>query len=60
MKSFHHRRFFLWEPVAVFIGGEKMTSDTGEILRYWAHRRLAKDLYFKLKIFYPEQFEEVD
>ena len=37
-----------------------MTSDTGEILQFWAHRRQAKELYFKLKILNPAQFEEVD
>ena len=50
---------FPLEPVAVFIGGEKMTSDTGECLRFWAHRKLAKELYLKHKILTPVQYEEV-
>ena len=33
------------EPVAAFIGGEKIASDTGEILRFWVHKQLAKELY---------------
>ena len=51
---------FPLEPIAVFIGGENITSDTGEILRFGAHRRLAKELYFKRNILNPPQFEEVD
>ena len=48
---------FPLEPVEVFIGGKKMTSDTGKILWFWAHRRLAKELYFKCKLLNPQQFE---
>ena len=50
---------FPLEPVTVFAGESKITSDTLGRLRYWAHRRLASDSFFKLKSLSPEGFEEV-
>ena len=47
------------ESVAVFIGGEKMTSDTGDILRYWAQRQIAKEYYYAKNVLNNDQFEEV-
>jgi hypothetical protein len=31
-------RMFPLEPIGMFVNGEKMTSDSGEQLRFWAHR----------------------
>jgi hypothetical protein len=38
-------RLFPLEPIGMFIQGEKTTSDTGELLRFWAHRQLAREYY---------------
>ena len=29
----------------MFIQREKLTSDTGELFRFWAHRQLAREYY---------------
>ena len=50
---------FPLEPVAVFVGQKKMTSDTGDRIWYWAHRALAKQLFYDRHIFSPRQFEEI-
>jgi hypothetical protein len=50
---------FPLEPVAVFVDGEKMTSDTGDAIRFWAHKALARETFAKLGILYVEQFDEV-
>jgi hypothetical protein len=36
----HHRQFRL-EPIACFVGKEKITADTSGSIRFWAHCRLA-------------------
>ena len=38
-------RMFLLEPIAIFVGDQKMTSDTRDQIRFWAHRRLARQYY---------------
>jgi hypothetical protein len=50
---------FPLEPVAVFVGKEKMTSDTAESLRFWAHHKLAEATFFSLGILSPHGFQEV-
>ena len=50
---------FPLEPVSVFVGKEKMTSDTGADIRFWAHRRLAEAVFFKRGILDPPQFRQV-
>ena len=49
------------EPVAVFVGGEKMTSAAEDNLRYWCHRQEAKTAFAhsKVKDLQADQFEEV-
>jgi hypothetical protein len=37
---------FPLEAISVFAGREKMTSDTGPYLRYFAHHQLAKEEFF--------------
>ena len=39
---------FPLEAVSVFVGQEKMTSDTSDSLRFWAHQQLARDTFFEL------------
>ena len=54
------QRAFPLEPICLFVGDEKMTSDTGEHIRYSAHKTLAKEVFHSLKILTAEQFDEVD
>ena len=50
---------FPLESVAVFVGAEKMTSDTGDSLRFWAHQQLARATYSTLGVMAAESFDEV-
>ena len=50
---------FPLEPIAVYVGKEKMTSDTGEMIRFWAHRQLTKEHFHKHKLMFATAFEEV-
>jgi hypothetical protein len=36
---------FPLEPIGMFIQGEKLTSNTSELLHFWPHRRLARAYY---------------
>ncbi len=54
------RGMFPLEPVGLFIGDNKMTSDTGEQIRFWAHRQLAKDFFHNHKKLSHSQFEFID
>ena len=54
------QRVFPLEPVAVYIGKEKMTSDTGPRLRFWAHKHLARAFYEEARVLNNDQFDEVD
>lgn len=53
------QRPFPLEPVLVFAGYAKLTSDTLSHLCFWVHRQLALESFFKLKILSPAGFEEV-
>jgi hypothetical protein len=53
------RRFPL-EPICVFLGRNKLTSDKGERLRFWAHRQLAKSHFHEKSILFANQFDMVD
>ncbi len=51
---------FLLEPVGLFIGDKKMKSDTGDQIRFGAHRQLAKEFFNNRKILLHSQFESID
>ncbi len=38
-------RMFPLEPIGLFVRGQKMTSETGDHIRYWAHHQLAQQYY---------------
>jgi hypothetical protein len=40
-------RLFPLEPIGVFVRGEKMTSETGERIRFWAHHQRLKNFTMK-------------
>ena len=44
------QKTFPLEPVAIFVGNKKMTSDTGERMRLWAHRQLTRQTFHSLNI----------
>ena len=51
---------FPLEPVCIFVGKEKIASDTGPSIRFfWCHRKMAKALLFQKKLCMPDQFEQV-
>ena len=52
-------QMFPLEPVGIFMGNQKMTSDTGDHIQFWAHRRLARTYFHDHKILGTEQFDQV-
>jgi hypothetical protein len=53
-------RMFLLEPIGLFVGGQKMTSETGEHICFWAHLQLAHKYYSDHKLLSFKQFDLVD
>ena len=53
------QKVFPLEPVAVFAGREKMTSDTSYSLRYWAHLHLTRRIYHSMGVMLVHEFDEV-
>jgi hypothetical protein len=53
---------FPLEPVAVFVGREKLTSGSDDELRFWCQRQEARRIlaHEKVKVLDQEQFEEVE
>jgi hypothetical protein len=51
---------FPLEPIGLFVGGQKMMSETGDHIRFWAHCWLAWEYYRGHKILSPDQFDQVD
>ncbi len=51
---------FPMEPIAIFVGDQKMTSDTGDQIRFWAHCYLARQYYQDHNILSSDQFDHVD
>jgi hypothetical protein len=57
MEDETHGGLFPLESVGVFVGTQKMTSDTGNDIRFWAQRQLAKKYYGHQFFFTPTQFD---
>jgi hypothetical protein len=55
----HARRFPL-EPICVFLGRSKLTSDKGERLQFWVHKQLAWSRFHDANILFADQFDRVD
>ncbi len=51
---------FRWSLLAFFVNGEKMTLDTEEQIRFWAHCQLARSYYYNQGILSHEQFDKID
>jgi hypothetical protein len=50
---------FPLEPICVFLGRNKLTSDKGDQLRFWAHKQLARTRFYEARII-TEGFDLVD
>ena len=37
-----------------------MSSGTGEIIRFWVHKKRSEEVFRNQKILLPDQFKEVD
>jgi hypothetical protein len=46
-------------PTCIFLGKNKLTSDKGDQLQFWAHKQVAKESFHESKIMFKE-FELVD
>ena len=53
-------KMFPMEPIVIFVGDQKMTSDTGDQIRFWAHRHLARQYYQDHNLLSSNQFDYVD
>jgi len=51
---------FPLEPIGIFVGGEKMRSETGGQIRFWAHHQLEREYYRDHNILSSLQFDLVD
>jgi hypothetical protein len=60
MEDETHGGLFPLESIGVFVGTQKMTSDTGNDIQYWAQRQLAKKYYGHRKNLTPTQFDCID
>ncbi len=48
------------EPIGLFVRGQKMTSETGDHISFWAHHQLAWQYYRNYKLLSFKQFNLVD
>ncbi len=53
-------QMFPLEPIGIFVNGEKMMSETGGQIQFWAHHQLAQEFYHDQKILSNVQFNVVD
>jgi hypothetical protein len=51
---------FPLEPVSIFIGNIKVTTDSMDCLKFWAHKHLAKEKFHSMGILHTQAFELVD
>jgi hypothetical protein len=52
--------FLLEQPVSVFVGTAKVTMDDIDVLRFWAHKHLARERFSAMKILDTRAFDMVD
>ena len=55
-----HQEAFPLESLCIFLGKEKMSSDTGSIIRFWVHKQRAEEVFRNQKILLSDQFKELD
>jgi hypothetical protein len=49
---------FPLEPLAIYIGKDKLTTDMAGELRFWVHKQLKK-VFYQLGLISPRQFHQV-
>ena len=42
------------------LGGNKLTSDRGEELKFWVHKQLAREFFHEASILFNDSFDAVD
>ena len=50
---------FPLEPLAIFIGKDKLTMDMAGEIRFWEQKQISETVFDKLRLMLPEQFHEV-
>ena len=50
------QKTFPLEPVAVFVGDDKLTSCMHKTLRFWIHKQIAMDTFFQLGLISSQNF----
>jgi hypothetical protein len=53
-------RMFPLEPIGLLVGSQKMASEKGDHIRFWAHLQLARQYYHNHKLLSLKQFDLVD
>ena len=53
------QKMFHLEPLAIFIGKEKLTTDMAGELRFWVQKQIAEEAFDKLRLMSSDQFQEV-
>ena len=53
------QKMFPLEPLAIFIGKDKLTTDMAGELRFWVQKQIAETVFDELRLMSPEQFHEV-
>ena len=58
-EQFPKQRWFLLEPISVWVGEDNMTSDTPKLLKFWVHKQLAEQTFYQLGLMSSGHFQEV-
>ena len=53
------QKFFPLEPISVWVGEDKITSDTSNLLKFWVHKQLAEQTFYQLGLISSDHFQEV-
>ena len=53
------QRTFLLDPISVWTGDKKLTSDATKSLRFRVHKQLEEKTYYQLGPMSPHQFKEI-
>jgi hypothetical protein len=54
------QKAFPLEPICIFADSTKISPDMGDHVRYWAHRKLARERFHQLNILHAHEFDLVD
>ena len=53
------QKTFPLEPVAVFVGDDKLTSCMHKTLQFWIHKQIEMDTFFQLGLISAQNFQEI-